>query len=148
MSAFSIADAQKVRVGIELSVRFWPKADIQTCPARPRKRIYSRFWGDSRLILVEFRSTRILELLCPSWGEIRRREVFQGSVVYTVGVAIYVRSSRTVVICPWCQFDSVRINLDKREICRKRIVEHTRETRNVIKTCQNFGVACSTLYRS
>ncbi len=89
MSAFSKADAHKVRVGIELRVRFWPKADIQTCPARPRKRIYSRFWGDPRLILVEYRSTRILELLCPFWGEIKRRKVSQVAVVYTVVVDMY-----------------------------------------------------------
>ncbi len=29
MTAFSKADVQNVRLGVELNVRFWPKADVQ-----------------------------------------------------------------------------------------------------------------------
>ena len=74
-------------------------------------------------------------------------KIFQVAVVYTVVVDMYGLLGESYSVLGG-QLESVRINLDKREICRKTIFEHTRETRNMIKTCQNFGIARSTLYRS
>ncbi len=82
---------------------------MNVCPARPRKRIYSRFWGDSRLILVGFRSTRILELLCPFWGEIKRRKVSQVALVYTVVVDMsgLLGESYSVLGASWRVYESI-----------------------------------------